>query len=221
MLVLVIVFRSSEKARHFLFKGKKIKMLIIAYGVLLLVGLPVYFLNSPSGHVEGVDQADVNQLMDEDTNLFDAAIKGETDRLKQHLVERKEFPIDGDELTINLLENQETNLLVIVEKVSDKASSIQASYYASPIYVNDVKVEVDRPFPYVSIEDGNMVISDSKPIHLEFSTFEKEFVVRQFTEPAGIGTFGGMSSSFSSGVNLLYLRVPELINVVGDVQFVE
>ncbi|GEM_PF-4949364 len=155
-----------------------------------------------------------------------------------------DFELEEEEEWLLIRNGDETHLpfTVIIDREGDPGR-IQAHYYVTRTIFRQVDVTPELEPPHVSFEGNRLIVEESEWQEFEVASFQREFVVRQFSpgkpgvqeqvqpgervtsvEGARIHSTTGDVSVF--GEQALYLKVPEDIQVghsgfPGQVRFME
>lgn len=221
--IIIILFLSAMKKpimNSKIWNGKKTKWLLSGYGVVLLLSLPVYFVLQQESEAIGKTDSPRNMFNDYGNVIYEAVRRGEIDSLAGTAVSKK-WEIPYDQTTLDIASFSPGWMIpVFVEKQPDKSGDIEIHYFAPESYVDGIKIPLQKNPPEVKVSNGELNIRQPKPLEIELVKFDTEFTIDQFTR---VGTWEDRidrSRSFSSGGDVLYIRVPDTLEVTGEFQWV-
>ncbi|WP_456276280.1 hypothetical protein [Bacillus sp. AK128] len=221
-LVFVPAFSPMLKSKRIGFLAKvNLKWLSGVYCLILLVSLLTFYL-LPSDIFSYTDEEFGKLNLDDvdyNTNIiYDALYKGKIEEVEEvNINEQWEFSYSGELLTINMNEDQ-TSMLVIAERSSELNGKIEATHYTSKAFIQGIDFSDQLHPPTVELDGEELNIKDPESIELKFFKLQKEFVMNQFDPNKKDNQFV-MESSV--GVNVLYIKIPKDLGLVGNIQYVK
>ncbi|PPA70655.1 hypothetical protein [Jeotgalibacillus proteolyticus] len=207
--------KSASKKRV---TSKRAISLFGGYTAVLFLAMCVYYV-LPQDETAGRD-ADFNSNEEEMYSEIDEferlAFEGEIDQIdEKFLIKAQNFRYEGDRMELNIpqLENNPVN--VIIKKIEDSADQVEVRYYKAPLRVNGVDIS-DQIAEEVDIyeEEGRIAISQEMHYDFSFHQFNESFVLSQFNDDSS-NRGSGYSFSFRNGTQILYLSIPENVEIDG------
>ncbi|MFC4024846.1 hypothetical protein ACFOUV_13670 [Oceanobacillus longus] len=187
--------------------AKKGYWLLGGYVLLLLLSVGVYYLipvpqEDSEGEPEDIHTAKLQGV------IYDGI---PIESIRQYLDKEWEFPSNQESIHIGYQGNIDHSIQIAVER-SGNTDSIEASFYQTPVYIMNTKITESLQPVNVEFFSGNLMVETPESMYLEFSTYAKEFPVKQFT--------GQLKDDWWDDVEiseqLLYLKVPENIEISSD-----
>ncbi|WP_246943634.1 hypothetical protein [Bacillus pinisoli] len=225
LIILVLVFIPAFSP---MMRSKRIgflsmlnfKLLAGIYCLLLLVSLCIFYL-LPTDTFSSVDeefgQVDVEEMDQYRNSIYEALYKGDIEETEGIIKNKQwEFPISGEKLTLTMNE-EHSSLLVLAERSNELDGKIVATYYTMKSYIDGISFSEQLNSPTIKLQDDNLVIIDPEPLELHFYKLKKEFPITQFNPDKR----EEYMMETTIGVNVLYVKVPENLEVIGNIQFVE
>lgn len=178
------------------------------YGVILIISVIIYYFIPVS--------AEESQGIAHPGNLetFNEVISGADSvaSIEGYLEEEWTFSYDADTLQIQFQGENDYALRIAVARTENE--TIDAAYYRTPLYFNGEAVEVSSIPVNLRINDDRLdIISQENMEEVNLSSFSKEFPMQQFNETETAPFGGGFGISVQWSEQLIYLQVPEDIEI--------
>lgn len=228
MLLVALIFWSASKAaskKMVLFSGKIIDVVIVVYIALLIIGTVASFgfaMETDSAKRDRVSATEFDEAVEAGMKFFDYLDAGTLATAEGVYVNKKwNFPYEKNRLTVTGSMIAADQILVVVEKKTrmDDNDQIEIIQYMTRSIIDDYDYSSHLKPPKITVYEQGIQIDRTERTKLKLAKFTKEFVVNQFiNQPYNVDgderIFGGVSTNNVSGQNVLYLRVPETIEVI-------
>ncbi|MBM7660210.1 hypothetical protein JOC85_000977 [Bacillus mesophilus] len=221
MLVFVPAFSPIIKWKRIGFFSKlNTKWMSGVYCLLLLISFTIFYL-LPSDIYSYSDE-EFGSLspndVEYDTNaIYDALYKGKIEQTEGvNTNETWEFFYSGDQLSINMNEDP-TSMLIIAERSDELKGKIEATHYTSKAFIQGLDFSDELHPPYVKLEGETLIIQEPAPLELDYYKLQKEFVITQFDSNKKDHRY---IMETSIGVNVLYLKIPKDLEIIGNILYV-
>lgn len=121
-----------------------------------------------------------------------------------------EFPLEGKPLNINALS---MNATVFIEKVKSLENQVKVTHYSTFSYIDNIDITDRFTSPDIHLAETELKIFPQEPVNVELVKYTNAFPFNQFAEDGEQfnGGYGMMQ-----GLNFIYIKVPEDIEVSGD-----
>lgn len=231
MLLVALIFWSASKAaskKMILFSGKIIDSVLVVYIALLLISTVVTsgFGIKPGAESERVTDKEIAEAVEAGENFIEYLEKGMLADADGVYVNKKwKFPYENNRLVVTGSVIAADPIWVVVEKKNADNDQIEIVQYMTRSILDDYDYSAHLKPPKIIEYSEGIEIDRSEHTELKFTKFTKEFVVNQFTNKQFTNEriFGGVNNV--RGQSVLYLRVPESIEVVEGIgvalQFVD
>ncbi|MFK9092173.1 hypothetical protein [Bacillus salipaludis] len=201
--------------------SQRVRLIFSGYVVVLLICVVLDTVH-PANIPNGWKKVDTEELEKESIDLYDAAIAGEIANVgSEFLLKKWNFDFNGSQLHLGVVQDDNLNTSVIVERKKLNDGKIEAAYYQTRSSVNGMEVTGLANPPHPEIAKDELLLRNPRISKIEFSEFTNVFSVKQFTGE----DFFTHHSDFSGGQSILYLRIPkdlELIDKTGvNLNYVE
>lgn len=204
--VILIVIKGSREYN----RTKQIYWVLGIYILLLFLSLGLYLLIPVSQQVEKVEMEDVPSLYD---IAYDEA---SIDIASNYKVKHWEFKSTNDQITLRYRGNEENTIPIRIDR-NENDGKIEATYYQTPTYVAGIDTTPYINPVRVNMESNVLFIDLPDSVSLEFTSFKKEFPMKQLSDEGFWENDDWMEDAGEThGEQLLYLRIPENIKVNAD-----
>jgi hypothetical protein len=194
---------------------------IIGIYVTLLVASVILFYSLPKekfADVRTVSQEKIWAAERGYISFYDSAQKGAIHEL-EGVTRNGEWEFSYTDEKLQLIKGDTvTSIEVFAERKDTNDNKIEVSSYATDLMIEGVVIKDSLKPPGVELSGNNLRIIQPKITELKYAMFDKEFTISQFTsEPNKSVRYGGNAVM---GNQILYLRIPKDLEVLGDIQFV-
>ncbi|WP_042459371.1 hypothetical protein [Neobacillus dielmonensis] len=198
---------------------KRIKRLFVGYLAVLVISTMVSILLPSQGSVE-VKRVKDQDIEKDSQRLYGMAKDGKFEEVDAEFIEKK-WNFDYTEQRLNLTFQDDNMIMpVMVKRKANQDGKIEAAYYRSKYSMDgyDITKLLDRP--KLKLSGDTLFILKPMTGKLKFSAYTSVFSVKQFKE----GSSTGYSSYSIGGANILYLSIPQNLDLISenlDVHYVE
>ncbi len=128
------------------------------------------------------------------------------------------IPYAPRRITLATTKGELVDTQIVVEKKNRNDGKIEATFYQSHASMNGRDISIFKQSIQLEINNdkGILVIGNPKKRIIEYYQFANVFTINQFT---GVKSFK-YSSSFVDGINVLYLRIPQGIEIADPAKLV-
>ena len=220
IIIIAIVRLWKSTGRKNTFFGKRIRWIFGGYLAILVICAGLSPLLPTDEKI--YKAIDVNDLDHEGTELYEAALAGNIDKVDSNYI-KKTWNLDyqDEQLAITTPNEEFIETSIIIERKTVNDGEIEAVYYKSGSSVNGMDIsDLEKPLR-MKIEKNTMRIENPEKLTLEFTQFQQAFPINQFTGKGGFSH----SHNFYEGASILYLKVPKDLKINApselNVQYVE
>ena len=186
-------------------------------GLLLLAAgtagvLPV----KKMAELQVADQQKMDQERDE---LLNAVNSGDFGTISDSTIKKTWIiPYAPRKITLTTEKGEFVDTQIVVEQKNRKDGKIEATFYQSHSSMNGKDISIFKQPIQLEINNdkGMLVIGNPKKRIIEYSQLANVFTINQFT---GVKSFR-YSSKFVDGINVLYLRIPQGIEIADPAKLV-
>jgi hypothetical protein len=220
-IMIIAIIRLSKSGRKNYFFGKRIHWLFGCYLAILVICAGLTPLLPTDEKI--YKDIDVNDLDDAGTELYEAALAGNIDKVDSNYI-KKTWNLDYQyqQLAITASNEEFIETSILVERKTVNDGDIEAVYYKSGSSVNGMNISgLEKPLQ-IKVQNNAMKIENPERLELEFTQFQQAFPINQFTRKRG---YFSHSNSIYEGISVLYLKVPKDLKINAqselNVQYVE
>src|SRR5690554_6037688 len=186
ILIIVLIARSANSGSKKYFQGRKLKMILLTYLLILLLSAAIY----PFIQIQMIDD-EGNRGFDDVIAIQDKYFESISQEKKpsfEGMEVRDENEWDFHEDTLYLSTNHtEFFGSIIIEKVDSLKGKIKAVNYVSPSIVDGI--EFTSAMPSLSMKLTNNILSFGLPLEqheVRLALLKKEFTIAQFTDEGSL-----------------------------------
>ncbi|WP_062107140.1 hypothetical protein [Bacillus niameyensis] len=206
LIAIPIIFLSKRKAGSFGNK-KVVKTLLILYAAILI--LSVFIFELLPLKEEGIPRVrDERKTHELEQAIFDGRLE-----VVDPMMIRDEWKKDyqGKKLTITVDSNGDYYFPIIVERKPENDGVIEGKFIVSFQYNGLDFTERINPVEVVLNGDRLHVMGAGTYVSIKAATYQKEFVLSQFSEKRG-----SMFENDHFHIRSLYLRIPQDVEIEGN-----
>ncbi len=216
LVICFIVFKPFTRMRKLI----GFQWVFAGYFILLLLSVVLYYF-LPAGH--SLEEVDVS-IQDEshaEISFFDAANKGKIDESPEGVLKKEwEFPLKDTDLRISIEDGTfgkfQGEPFILAER-TNKGTVLKVEHYVTRTILNGIDVTGKMPSPDLHLEGDSLYLKSPDPVEMNFSFYTNGFTTRQFN---GEKVWDGEHENLI-GNDILYLRIPEGVDITGPVEFIE
>lgn len=218
IFIIAIIFFVSKLKGMVVIGFKMTRLLLLSYVGLLVVATAISMLfpqNSLS--YDKVSQEELLEEMGLQQEVIEAANRGIFKEPKGFTVKKKwTFPVSKDRIILTKPEAYYSQ--VFVEMSSELQGEIQVTNYVGRSLINGMDVTKERDSVDVSLSEDQLTIKSPAQVDFKFAEISTGFPFNQFSGDI-INLF---SSDFDSyeGMDIIYMKVPENLEIEGEVVYV-
>lgn len=226
ILLVSFIFWSASKVatkNMILFSGKIKDFVLVVYVALLLVGTIVSFgfamKTESEGERDRVTDEEIAGVIETGRNFSHHVETGTLSDAEGVFVNKEwHFPYEGSRLLITgkSLDGGDEWVVVKRKNENDNVQQVEIVEYMTKSFIDEYDYSHYLKPPNIKVNDQGIQINHSERTELKLARFTKEFTINQFTKKQFANDderfFGG--SNHVRGQNVLYVRVPESIEVV-------
>lgn len=190
-------------------KNKYIRLIVIAYIAINILGVIVYFAMPKASFVQakaGVDLKQLNYIREGQSNpqiLVDLSLE------EKYNIKSFSFNYEGKALEVPFV--KQYHQIFIDRKTSDD-NKVEVYWYSGPITVNDIDFTSVLKEPNIKLESNKLSIEYEKQRY-SFTQFSKDPVISQFYEKEDNAS-NNRVSGFDHGI--IYIKIPKNLKILGD-----
>ncbi|RKL67203.1 hypothetical protein CR203_11890 [Salipaludibacillus neizhouensis] len=193
--------------------SKGLKWLFLGYLSILVLSVPVAFLLPIETESLKGEIAKGDVVHEQDIYIEDALLKGEIEELvDKNKTELWAFDYENDVLNIEQ-KAEEFYVAVYLEETSEYTEMIEATYFYPRLIVDEWDFSNEVSPIRVELKNNSLNIYEPLSVTINHGEFEMGFPMSQFY---GESKMMGRSSSSSMGGQILYLKVPEGLEIGDD-----
>jgi hypothetical protein len=191
-------------------KNKYIRLIVIAYIAINILGVIVYFAMPKASFVQAKAGVDLNQI-----NTIREEVQSNPQILVDMSLEDKyniksfSFNYEGKALEVPFV--KQYHQIFIDRKTSDD-SKVEVYWYSGPITVNGIDFTSVLKEPNIKLESNRLSIEYEKQRY-SFTLFSKDPVSSQFYEKKDNAS-NNRVSGFGHGI--IYIKIPKNLKILGD-----
>lgn len=149
-------------------------------------------------------------------DLEGAAYEGKLDDISNLVKHKnKEISLKGKQLKI-VSENEDFFMSIIIERIKTPSAKIDSTIYQTKSIFRGLDISNKLQPVSLTLEGDRLSIIGPSPIEMSIQNFSDEMTFSQFTDG---GIFNYDTDTFETGNILLYLKVPEVIDVENETNF--
>ncbi|RDW21265.1 hypothetical protein [Oceanobacillus chungangensis] len=198
--VIVVVLRGFNRVNI----TRKGYWILGGYVIVLLLSVVIYYF-IPGPKEESQQAPTGRQDLSE-------VLYGElpVESINEYFEEEWDFSYDKDSIQIGYKGDLNNSVSIAVERTD--GNSIKAAFYQTPIYASGIELtEHIKPID-MQLSEDRFLINLPETVHLDFTSFRKEFPLLQFKDSPNEDWMGD-SERFHWGDQLLYLQIPREIEI--------
>jgi len=196
-------------------RNKAIKVIIISYLALMLLGTGFYYTIPKTNLVKGMSGTEVKEPVDLKFQYeFLENPKLLTDKAMQekHKIRSYTFDYKDQELGFKFEEQEH----IVLERKETDDSKIEVYWYPGVQYVNGVDLSHLIKEPEVNLIDKELNIVFEKQ-RFNYTKFPKDVVINQFLKDNNNEQDRGIAGILNSGI--IYIKVPKNLKITGEEQY--
>ncbi|PYZ94653.1 hypothetical protein CR194_03745 [Salipaludibacillus keqinensis] len=214
LLITAAIFflNKTWKKRGIIVGVKGTKLVLAVYIGVLIVSVPLAVFLSSQTESYGIERLTYSELEKIEGSLEEALSNGEVEQmLSEQRSDKWTFNYDREELFISF-QSDYMSVEVYVERDPELDNEIEAIYFYPRVVVDEMNLSNETNPMDIEISDGRLNIKEPLETELSFAGFEREFPISQFYGES----FMGRSSSSSMSQPIIYLRIPEELELETD-----
>ncbi|MBM7579560.1 hypothetical protein [Jeotgalibacillus terrae] len=222
LIILIITLFLKTKNNSISVKQKKprrkiVRPIFIGYTALLVISMAVYYILPASG--EEFPEPDAEIISEnEGWEVHEKAMQNRFDEIDPaYLEEQKtvEFPYTSLVLPEGLMEYGDPLIVVTID--GQLKDQIQMEVYKTPFTLSGIDITDEIVRPDVSFSNNLLTISNVYgQNNLNYVEYNPSLTVQPFLGEEREGLSSGFHYSY--GVQVIHLRVPENVEIIGEVQ---
>jgi hypothetical protein len=191
-------------------KVKHIKLIVIAYITINIVGLIFYYTIPKGNFAKAKARVDIEQL-----NNMNTEIMNNPQVLAHKILEGKyniknyNFNYEGKKLQLTF---EKHNDVIFVDRKTSDDNKIEVYWYCGPITVNGIDFTNVIKEPNIKLLRSKLNVEYEKQI-FSFTRFLKDQVISQFYEKKEDESIRGLGSG------IIYIKVPKNLKILGDDEY--
>jgi len=196
-------------------RNKIIKVVIIVYVAIMLLGTGFYYTIPKTNLIKGMSGTEIKEPVDLKFQCeFLENPKLLTDKAMQekHKIRSYTFDYKNQELGFKFEEQEH----IVLERKETEDSKIEVYWYPGVQYVNGVELSHLIKEPEVNFVDKNLNIKFEKQ-RFNYTKFSKDVVINQFLKDNNNERDRGIVGGLNSGI--IYIKVPKNLEITGEEQY--
>ncbi|MEG0772818.1 hypothetical protein [Clostridium sp.] len=191
-------------------KNKYIKLIIIAYIAINILGVIVYYALPKVSFAQAKPGVKLEQSLNMEEEIMNNPRVLEEKILEdKYNIKNYNFNYEGKDLEI-LFEKEEQQIFIDRKTVDD--NKIEIYWYSGPMLVNGIDFAYMVKGPDIELNDNNLNIRFEKQSY-SFTQFSKDLGMNQFYSNKDDEN-KGINGRFGSSV--IYIKIPQNLKVLGD-----
>lgn len=220
--ILIFVFyrvtRNFSK-RSKLWTVKRLWIFLLIYvGVGLVIMLILAFTTDPSNVV--LEQKELKAIIKQEEEILNLLLESKIDEVGSELVAREwSYNLPSDELVITCQNKEDWTLTVVVSKREElNSNEIYAKVIQIPYTIHGIDLTDKIGGRSIEFQRSELILGEREEIKLAYNQLDPSLYM--------IGDFRGMDLdnndiyNYVTGVEILYLNVPEHINIIDEDEIV-
>ncbi len=207
--------RSRVRAGKWSQSSRWVKPLLGMYGLILFSSLILFYVvPSVYGFTTDGDVGEEREnYMELYSEFYHAADKGRLEEMEAvHTIEKWEFEYHGSDIKVTDARGEQPNMAVWVQIKDHEDGIIEAAFYTTGNVVNGFDFTHEIRPPIIEQRGDRLIVTKPEPYKIEYFSYTKEFTIRQFYGPYGLGH----SSGSLFGPDILFLKIPKNIQIDSD-----
>ncbi|TMU83593.1 hypothetical protein FGG79_19405 [Bacillus sp. BHET2] len=211
-----IVFKPFSRMRKII----GFQWIFAGYFSLLLFSVVLYYFLPADHSIDGVDVS-IQDESDAEMSFFDAANKGKIDQSPEGVLKKEwEFPLKDTDMRISIESGTFGKFhgepFILAERTK-KGTVLKVEHYVTRTILSGLDVTGKMPSPELELEGDSLYLKSPDPVEMNFSFYTNGFTTRQFKgEKVWDSEYENLIGS-----DILYLRIPEGVDITGPVEFIE
>jgi len=196
-------------------KNKIIKVVIIVYVAIMLLGTGFYYTIPKTNLIKGMAGTEIKEPVDLKFQYeFLENPKLLTDKAMQEKHKIRSYTFDYKDKELGFKFEEQEN--IVLERKETVDSKIEVYWYPGVQFVNGVDLSHLIKEPEVNLVDKKLNIKFEKQ-RFNYTKFSKDVVLNQFFKDNNKEKDRGIMGSLNSGI--IYIKVPKNLEITGEEQY--
>lgn len=192
-------------------KNKYIRLIVIAYIAINILGVIVYYAMPKGNFVQAKTGVDLNQLDGKyEEVLNNPKVLGYESSVDKYNIKKYSFDYEEKDIEFIFAKQQYP---IFLDRKTTEDNKIEVYWYAGPITINSIDFSMILKGPDIKLLNNKLLIEFEKQKY-SFTQFSKDLVINQFYDNNETNNVGG---GFGSGV--IYLKIPKNLIILRDEEY--